>query len=75
MRLFPVTCQVIFLYIEFFQTNWIRKESMIAFSLAKIPLTAEKLLKFMFQLNNKWSKDLVLGTGQKSLLLYPMESI
>jgi hypothetical protein len=48
---------------------------MIAFSLAKIPLTAEKLLKFMFQLNNKWSKDLVLGTGQKSLLLYPMESI
>jgi hypothetical protein len=38
------------LYIGIFQTNWI-KESMIAFSLAKYrPLTAEKLLKFMFQL-------------------------
>jgi pimeloyl-ACP methyl ester carboxylesterase len=35
MRLFPVTCQVIFLYMEFFQTNWIRKESMIAFVLQK----------------------------------------
>jgi hypothetical protein len=30
---------------------------MIAFSLAKYrPLTAEKLLKFMFNFNNKWSK-------------------
>jgi pimeloyl-ACP methyl ester carboxylesterase len=38
MRLFPVTCQVIFLYIGIFQTNWIRKESMIAFSLANTDL-------------------------------------
>jgi hypothetical protein len=46
---------------------------MIAFSLAKYrPLTAEKLLKFMFPLIIS-GQSLVLGTGQKSLLLYPME--
>jgi hypothetical protein len=51
--------------LEFFQTNWIRKESMIAFSLAKYrPLTAEKLLKFMFPLIIS-GQSLVLGTGQK----------
>jgi hypothetical protein len=47
---FSSHCQVIFLYIGIFQTNWIRK-NLIAFSLAKYrPLTEKKLLKFMFQL-------------------------
>jgi pimeloyl-ACP methyl ester carboxylesterase len=59
--------QVIFLYIEFFQTNWIRKESMIAFSLANIrPLTAEKAAEiYVPTLIISGQKDLVLGTGKK----------
>jgi hypothetical protein len=71
MRLFPVTCQVIFLYIGIFQTNWIRKESMIALVLQNIDLLAAEI--YVPTLIS--GQSLVLGTGQKSLLLYPMESI
>jgi hypothetical protein len=47
----------------FFQTNWIRKESMIAFSLAKYrPLTAEKAAFVPTLISGQ---SLVLGTGQK----------
>jgi pimeloyl-ACP methyl ester carboxylesterase len=53
--------------VYFFQTNWIRKESMIAFSLAKYrPLTAEKAAEiYVPTLIISGQKDLVLGTGQK----------
>jgi hypothetical protein len=48
---------------------------MIAFSLAKYrPLTAEKAAEIYVPTLIS-GQSLVLGTGQKSLLLYPMESI
>jgi hypothetical protein len=64
---FPVTCQVIFLYIGIFQTNWIRKESMIAFSLAKYrPLLAAEIyvptLIISGQRFSSWNRTKVAST-------------
>jgi hypothetical protein len=74
MRLFPVLPSHISVY-WIFQTNWIRKESMIAFSLAKYrPLTAEKLLE-LFNFNNKWSKGFSSWNRTKVASTLPNGSI
>jgi hypothetical protein len=59
-------------YWNFFKQIGLEKNLWLLLVLQNNLLLLKKLLKFM-NFNNKWSKDLVLGTGQKSLLLYPME--
>jgi hypothetical protein len=72
---FPSHCSHISAYWNF-QTNWIRKESMLLLVLQNTHTDCQKAAGiYTPTLIISGEKDLVLGTGQKLLKLYPMENI